>query len=215
MSQENHSQIDQESAAAEAAVEETAGAPADAADAAQPGEQDAGAEAGAAPEGAEAAPGPAEPSPEELMQEIEALRQQAAEHAERALRAQAEMDNLRKRTAREVDNAHRFALERFMKELLPVVDSMELGIEAAASASEIDSLREGLDLTLKKFLDTLAKFGVQRIDPVGAKFNPDQHEAVSVQKIDGKEAGTVVAVMQKGYELNGRLLRPAMVVVAE
>jgi molecular chaperone GrpE len=223
MSQQNHSEIDQERTGADAAVDEATPGAQDGPAAAEqtpaagaPAEPEAPAEAAAGETGGEAgaAPDAATPGPEELLQEIESLRQQAAEQADRALRAQAEMDNLRKRTAREVENAHRYALERFMKELLPVVDSMELGIEAAASANEIEGLREGLDLTFRKLLDTLGKFGVQRIDPAGSKFNPDLHEAVSMQKIDGTEAGTVVTVMQKGYELNGRLLRPAMVVVA-
>lgn len=152
---------------------------------------------------------------EDLRQQLEAARAKLAEQQEAALRAHAELDNLRKRTLRDVENAHKFALDRFISELLPVLDSMELGIAAADSSGDADSLREGMDLTLRKFQDTLAKFGVSVIDPIGEKFNPERHEAVSMQEIAGSAAGTVVTVMQKGYELNGRLVRPAMVVVAK
>lgn len=151
-----------------------------------------------------------------LHQEIENLRQQLNENADKILRVQAEMDNLRKRTARDVENAHKFALDKFVRELLPVIDSMELGINASGNAGgDIESLREGMDLTLKKFLDTLEKFGVTVIAPQGDKFNPEKHEAVSMQEAEGVESGSVVTVMQKGYELNGRLVRPAMVIVAK
>ena len=151
-----------------------------------------------------------------LRQEIEYLRQQLADNTDRMLRTQAEMDNLRKRTVRDVENAHKFALDSFIRELLPVIDSMELGINASDNAGgDIASFREGMDLTLKKFLDTLEKFGVSVVAPQGEKFNPEKHEAVSVQETDAVKSGMVVTVMQKGYELNGRLIRPAMVIVAK
>jgi molecular chaperone GrpE len=150
-----------------------------------------------------------------LRQEIEMLRQQVEENFDKALRAQAEMDNLRKRTGRDMENAHKYALEKFIKELLPVIDSMELGISASyENVEDIDSLREGMDLTLKKFIDTLQKFGVEVVHPEDEKFNPEKHQAVTMQEVEGVEPGTVTAVMQKGYELNGRLVRPAMVIVA-
>ena len=151
---------------------------------------------------------------ERLQQELEAARQQARDNLDKAMRAQAEMENLRKRTARDVENAHKFALDRFVGELLPVLDSLELGLEAADTAGA-DSLREGMDLTLKKFQAVLEKFGVSVIEPHGEKFNPDRHEAVSMQELEGSESGTVISVMQKGYDLNGRLIRPAMVIVAK
>ena len=150
-----------------------------------------------------------------LSQEVESLKQQAAESFDRALRAQAEMENLRKRTAREIENAHKYGLDRFVRDLLPVIDSMELGISASDNAGDIASLKEGMDLTLKMFIDVLNKSGIEVIDPQGEKFNPELHEAVSVQAVDDGESGTVIAVMQKGYTLNGRLVRPAMVVVAK
>lgn len=150
-----------------------------------------------------------------LMNQLEKEKELAQTNLDLALRVQAEMDNLRKRTARDVENAHKYALERFVNELLPIMDSMELGMSAAESAENIDDLREGMTLTMKMFSAAMEKFNVKTLEPQGEKFNPEQHEAVSMQEIDGAESGTVVTVMQKGYELNGRLVRPAMVVVAK
>ena len=151
----------------------------------------------------------------ELRQENERLKMEARENIDKALRATAELENIRKRAARDVENAHKYALERFINGLLPVIDSMELGINASQSAEDIGSLREGMDLTLKMLFDCLEKFGVQVIDPGDEKFDPNRHEAVSMQELEGRDSGQVVSVMQKGYELNGRLVRPAMVVVAK
>ena len=150
-----------------------------------------------------------------LLQEIERLKMEVQESSDKAVRATAELDNIRKRTSRDIENAHKYALERFVSELLPVLDSMELGINASQSAEDIESLREGMDLTLKMLFDRMGKFGVKTIDPAGEKFDPEWHEAVSIQELEGSEPGQVVTVMQKGYELNGRLVRPAMVVVAK
>lgn len=150
-----------------------------------------------------------------LQNQITALEQQSKDNLDKALRAQAELENVRKRSSRDIENAHKYALEKFLNDLLPVLDSMELGMNAASSAEDIDSLREGMDLTLKKFASVMEKFGVSEVFPQGEKFNPELHEAVSMQELEGAESGTVTAVMQKGYELNGRLVRPAMVVVAK
>ena len=150
-----------------------------------------------------------------LRQEVESLRGQLEQSRERALRAQAELENLHKRVARDIENAHKYALDRFVADLIPVLDSIELGIEASNTSNDVESLRQGLDLTLKKLQDTLSRFGVSTLDPGGEKFNPEWHEAVSAQELPDAEPGTVIAVMQKGYELNGRLVRPAMVVVAK
>ena len=151
----------------------------------------------------------------DLSQENERLKLEVRESIDKALRATAELDNIRKRTSRDIENAHKYALERFVNELLPVVDSMELGINASQSAEDIESLREGMDLTLKKLFDCLGKFGINAIDPAGDKFDPEWHQAVSMQELEGSDSGQVITVMQKGYELNGRLVRPAMVVVAK
>ena len=149
-----------------------------------------------------------------LEQALEMQTRKAQENLELALRTQADMENLRKRTARDIENAHKYALDRFVGELLPVLDSLELGIQASESTTDITGLREGMNLTLKKFSDSLDKAGVLTVNPVGEKFNPEKHSAVSMGAAEGKEAGTVIAVLQKGYELNGRLVRPAMVMVS-
>ena len=152
---------------------------------------------------------------EALQAQLQKETEQAQANLDLALRTQAEMENLRKRTGRDIENAHKYALEKFVNELLPIMDSLQLGMSAAESAENIEDLREGMDLTLKMFISALEKFGVKTIDPQGEKFNPEQHEAVSMQEVEGTESNTVVTVMQKGYELNGRLVRPAMVMVAK
>ena len=129
------------------------------------------------------------------------------------LRAAAETENVRKRAARDVEHAHRYALEAFSKELLAVRDSFELGLEAADSANAA-SLAEGSEATLKLLTATLERFGIKEVDPLGEPFDPELHEAISMQPSDQAEPGSVLMVAQKGYSLNGRLLRPAMVVVA-
>ncbi|MCZ6525517.1 MAG: nucleotide exchange factor GrpE [Gammaproteobacteria bacterium] len=149
-----------------------------------------------------------------LRQENENLQQQVKDNLEKALLAQAEMENLRKRTARDMENAHKFALDKFTKELLPVIDSLELGLFATDTVEDTDSLKQGMDLTLKKFLDVMQKFGVSVVEAEGEKFDPEKHEAISMQEVDDAEPGTVITVIQKGYELNGRLIRPAMVIVS-
>jgi len=151
---------------------------------------------------------------DKLREEVTLLSEKAQANLELAQRTQAEMENLRKRTARDIESAHKFALERFVADLLPVIDSLELGLQASDAAADVASLREGMDLTLKKFTDLLVKFGVTEINPDGEKFNPEKHDAVSMTEVEGAEPGTVITVLQKGYELNGRLVRPAMVVVA-
>ncbi len=151
---------------------------------------------------------------ESLRSQISALELKADEARDQMLRSQAELDNVRKRSVRDIENAHKYALDKFVAELLPVIDSLELGINAAGESEQVESLVEGMNLTLKKLMDTLEKFGVAVVDPQGEKFNPEQHEAVSMQQQEGVEAGIVITVMQKGYELNGRLIRPAMVMVS-
>ena len=149
--------------------------------------------------------------PESALAEAQA---KADENWERYLRAAAETDNVRKRSARDVENAHKFAIERFGKELLAVTDGLEMALAASDSAS-IESLLEGSRATLKLLGTTMERFGITAIDPEGEPFDPELHEAISVQPSDIVEPGTVLNVVQKGYILNGRLLRPAMVIVAE
>ena len=144
---------------------------------------------------------------------LEDLQARADENWDRYLRAAAELENVRKRASRDVENARKFALERFGKELLTVRDTLEMGLAAADSAS-VESLLEGKTATLKLLASVMQQFGIEEVDPAGEPFDPDFHEAISMQPSDDVEPGSVVQVVQKGYSLNGRLLRPAMVIVA-
>jgi molecular chaperone GrpE len=153
---------------------------------------------------------------EELKKELEEAKQKANEAWDKAVRMQAEMENLKKRTQKELEDAHKFALTGFGKELLPVFDSLVLGLQAATGDSEdVKKFREGSELTIKQFEALFPKFNIVAIDPMGQTFNPEQHQAMLMQVVEGAEPNTVVNVFQKGYILNGRLLRPAMVVVAK
>ena len=167
------------------------------------------------PQSATVAEPEALPAPD-LEMELQEARDEAASHLDDFLRARAELDNLSKRSARDIENAHKFGLERFMTELLPVKDSVELGLSAAGDGeADADKLREGLTLTLKLFDAASEKFGLQEVNPEGQSFDPEYHQAMSIQAAEGVEPGTVVTVVQKGYLLNDRLLRPAMVIVAQ
>ncbi len=153
---------------------------------------------------------------EELTRQLDLANTKATENWDKFLRTQAEMENLRRRTERDLQNAHKFGLENIIKDLLPVIDSLELGIQAAVGDSpELVKLREGSILTLKQFLSVLEKFNCMAIDPVGKVFDPEKHQAMSMQPSADAEPNTVVTVFQKGYLLNDRLVRPAMVVVAQ
>lgn len=135
---------------------------------------------------------------------------------ESVLRAKAEVENMRRRTEQEIDKARKYALNKFSEELLPVVDNLERAIEAADKENDVlKPIVEGIELTHKTFADVLAKFGVNVINPEGETFNPELHQAMSIQESPDHEANSVMFVMQKGYELNGRVLRPAMVMVAK
>jgi len=130
------------------------------------------------------------------------------------LRVQAELENQRRRAQRDVENAHKFGVEKFVAELLPVKDSMELGLAAGVDA-DLGALREGLELTEKMLTSALEKFGVVQVDPQGDAFNPELHQAMSMQEGADIGPGKVVTVFQKGYLLNERLVRPAMVIVSK
>jgi molecular chaperone GrpE len=143
----------------------------------------------------------------------EELQAKADENWDRYLRAAAEIENVRKRAARDVEHARRYALENFSKELLAVKDSLEMGLDAADSA-DAKALIEGSEATLKLLATTMERFGVVEVDPEGEPFDPELHEAMTMQPSGDVEPGSVLTVIQKGYSLNGRLLRPARVVVA-
>jgi len=136
----------------------------------------------------------------------------ADENWNKFVRAAAELENVRKRAARDVENAHKFALERFATDLLAVCDSLEMALETGAEAS-VESLKEGNEATLKLLGSILQRFGVETVDPLGEPFDPAFHEAMTMQPSADAEPGSVLTVFQKGYALNGRLLRPARVVV--
>ena len=159
---------------------------------------------------------PAEEPSASIEDELAEARRTAQEHLDRALRAQAELENVRRRMARDVENAHKFALERFVSELLPVKDSLELGLAAATEeGAGTARIAEGVELTLRMFEQVMEKFGIESIDPAGDPFNPEFHQAMTMQESDTATSGTVLTVVQKGYLLNERLVRPAMVIVAK
>ena len=170
-------------------------------------------------------PRPDEPSPEqngaaepdgeaaEAAPGVDELKALAKENWDKYLRASADADNVRKRAARDVENAHKFALEKFSGELLAVRDSLEMGLAAADAGAE--ALRAGSEATLKLLASTMERFGVAEVDPEGEPFDPQRHEAMTMQPSAEVEPGTVLTVFQKGYTLNDRLLRPARVVVAK
>ena len=178
-------------------------------------------DAGAAGHEAETSDIPPGPEPSEapvasLEDELVEARHSAQENLERALRAQAELENVRRRMERNVENAHKFALERFVSELLPVKDSLELGLAASAEeGASAASIAQGVELTLRMLEQAMEKFGIRSIDPTGKSFDPEFHQAMTMQESDTVESGAVLTVVQKGYLLNERLVRPAMVIVAK
>ncbi len=153
---------------------------------------------------------------EELKKQLAAAEKKAGENWDKAVRTQAEMENLKRRTQKDLESAHKFALEKFAKELLSVIDSLELGLQAATTDNpEVIKFKEGAELTLKQFETVFAKFNIEAIDPAGQPFNPEEHQAMSMMPSADVAPNTVINVFQKGYKLNGRLIRPAMVVVSK
>jgi molecular chaperone GrpE len=148
-----------------------------------------------------------------LREELDAAREQLVQHREQVLRAAAELDNIRKRAARDVEQAHRYALEKFVQELLPAVDGLEMAVATSARA-DAASLAAGQEATLKLLHKALDRFAVITLDPQGEPFDPARHEAMAMQDSPTAEPHSVLQVVQRGYELNGRLLRPARVIVA-
>lgn len=161
----------------------------------------------------------AEDAVQALRSRLESLEADVESFKDQALRAQAEAENVRRRSAREVENAHKFALERFVADLLPVIDSLETAVQASRDLEQpgegIGALIQGVELSLKLFHDTLAKCGVAQVDPEGTPFDPALHEAMSMLENDEVEPGTVLRVLQKGYTLHGRVVRAAKVMVAK
>ena len=155
---------------------------------------------------------PEEMTLESLQEELAAAQAKAGENWDTVLRMKADMENQRRRNEKQVEDAHKFAVKKFVEELLPVADSLEMGM---AAEGDIEKIREGMGLTMNVFNKALEKFSVEAVDPLGEKFNPDLHQAMAMQPSDEYEDGHVSAVMQKGYTLNGRIVRPAMVIVVK
>ena len=153
---------------------------------------------------------------DDQLTEAENLQEQVSSANDQVLRVQAEMQNMRRRAERDVENAHKFALDKFSAELLPVVDNLERALGTIDASDEAQQpVSKGLELTLKSFFDVLARFKIKAIDPAGQPFDADLHQAVSMVPNADLEPNTVMDVFQKGYTLNGRLVRPAMVVVSK
>jgi len=160
------------------------------------------------------APGQAGASERALEERLAQAESTAVELRDQLLRMAAEMENVRRRAARDVEGAHRFGVERFAREMLAVVDSLEMGREAVRSAAEGDAVAEGMEATLRLMLSTLEKFGVTLVEAAGQAFDPEAHEAIMTQPSMEAAPDTVIAVVQPGYRIHDRLLRPARVIVA-
>jgi molecular chaperone GrpE len=154
-----------------------------------------------------------EKSADSLEVQLEQAQAKASENWEQFIRAKAEMDNLRRRSVKDVENAHKYGIEKFVNELLPVLDSMAMGLAVEDASAE--SLREGMELTMNMLEKMMEKLGIEEIDPINEKFDADKHQAMTMQPNGDVEPNTVIAVMQKGYSLNERLIRPAMVMVSK
>jgi molecular chaperone GrpE len=153
---------------------------------------------------------------ESIEQQLEKAQLTIKEYWDQIMRLKAEMENNRKRAVRDVENAHKFALRNFAESLLPIVDSMEMAQQSAeADNASLSSIVEGTQLTMSMFVQVLKNHGLKQIDPVGEQFDPEQHQAISMIEDENAESNSVISVMQKGFLLNDRLVRPAMVVVAK
>jgi molecular chaperone GrpE len=148
-----------------------------------------------------------------LEAQLEEAQAKATENWDSYLRAKAEMDNLRRRNSKDVENAHKYGIEKFVTELLPVLDSMGMGLATEGASAE--SLREGMELTMSMLNKMMEKLAIEEIDPLNEKFDAAKHQAMTMQPSADVEPNTVIAVMQKGYSLNERLIRPAMVMVSK
>jgi len=168
------------------------------------------------PEAADDSPDAAPEEEEPIERQLEKAQQTIKDYWDQIMRLRAEIENNRKRAERDIENAHKYATRGLLENLLPIVDSMEMGQAAAdAENATLESIREGSALTMNMFVQVLEKHGLEQIDPLGEKFDPEKHQAISMTETADAESGNVVEVMQKGFQLNDRLVRPAMVVVAK
>ncbi len=158
----------------------------------------------------------AEDAEESIEQQLDGAQATIKDYWDQIMRLKAEIENNQKRNARDIENAHKYVLRNFAESLLPIVDSMEMGQKMAeADNASLETIVKGTQLTMDMFIQVLESHGLQQIDPVGEKFDPEQHQAISMVDAEDAESNTVVSVMQKGFLLNDRLVRPAMVVVAK
>ncbi|TCS43245.1 nucleotide exchange factor GrpE [Reinekea marinisedimentorum] len=152
----------------------------------------------------------------DLVKQLQEAEERASAAQDQYIRAEAEMANLRRRVEKDVENAHKFGQEKLSKELLGIADNLERALQSTESdAADINAIREGVELTLKGLVDVFGKFNIVAVDPIGEPFDPQLHQAMSMVENPDVEPNTVIAVMQKGYQLNGRLIRPAMVMVSK
>lgn len=154
---------------------------------------------------------------QELEEQLKAqVEENSKKEQDLLLRTRAEIDNMRRRSEQDVEKAHKFALEKFSKDILNTIDNLERALSTPANKEDenIKALFDGVELTLKELLSTVARFGVEPVGAVGETFNPDLHQAISMQPAEGFESNQITTVLQKGYTLNGRVIRPAMVMVA-
>ncbi|WP_233114723.1 nucleotide exchange factor GrpE [Aggregatibacter actinomycetemcomitans] len=157
---------------------------------------------------------------EEAIARVQELEAQLAETSKKEqdllLRTRAEIDNIRRRTEQDIEKAHKFALEKFAKDILNTIDNLERALATPANTEDesVKALFDGVELTLKELLATVARFGIEPVGAVGEVFDPELHQAISMQPAEGFQSNQITAVLQKGYLLNGRVIRPAMVMVA-
>ena len=208
MSKSGKSRVKAEQSDAQAATEQEPAAEREAAEAV--------AETGEAEDEGDADEATVELSLEEALDRLADAEEEYRRAEDKMLRIQAEMQNLRRRTEQDIERAHKFGQERFSSELLVVMDNLERALNAASEHDDevVKAIHEGVNLTLKSFVDCFAKFNIEEVDPMGEPFDPALHQAMSIQENGEVEPNTVIAVMQKGYTLHGRVLRPAMVVVS-
>ena len=159
---------------------------------------------------------PADGEDSSIEEQLQKAQLTIKEYWDQIMRMRAEIENNRKRAERDIENAHKYAIKNFAESLLPVIDSMEMGQSAAvAENATLDSIREGSELTMNMLNQVMERTGLQQFDPLGEKFDPEKHQAISMVEIADAESGSIIQVMQKGFQLNERLIRPAMVVVAK
>lgn len=157
------------------------------------------------------------PSYQEIQQKLEDAEQKAQQNWDRVVRMQAENENILRRAERDVTSAHKYALDKFVGELIPIIDSLELCVSSVPENTDgvVTAVIEGVQMTLKMFYTAMDKFGIKQVNPVSEPFNPEFEQAISTQEDPSVKPGTIISVLQKGYTLNNRLIRPALVVVAK